>query len=355
MSYVELHLVDDCLAVVCTALSFEQRTRTMRRVCRRWRDVCDGEVLWTLLCFEAAIRGPVTPNPSDLQCTTGDALQRPHLYNVQLTRVGSEWWDRLHRLQMASFIQGECRQGHKFEDDYQYTLCKAIEATRTALPRKCDVPGFFICSRERWFCLGCQKTLCFLHLGEHRNEGNEACKFASRMLAHRPEYDNQPTVACLTCMDHFRVEPSPALCLANLQFFNAAQPPSRRYAELYQRQQCPHLSHASRRRVPIPTSSANRCACNALGECLCLTCGRVFCGSSISLHSHAYHHAFSTHHLIVFNTGTKTITCFACNRVLGTGTSVERGQVATILELVRHAFGEERSTTLKRGGQRSKM
>jgi hypothetical protein len=99
MSYVELHLVDDCLAVVGTALSFEQRTRTMRRVCRRWRDVCDGEVLWTLLCFEAAIRGPMTPNPVDLQCTTGDALQRPHLYSVQLTRVGNEWWDRLHRIQ----------------------------------------------------------------------------------------------------------------------------------------------------------------------------------------------------------------------------------------------------------------
>jgi hypothetical protein len=66
----------------------------------------------------------------------------------------------------------------------------------------------------------------------------------------------------------------------------------------------------------------------------------------MALNSHAYDHAFSTHHLIVFNTCTDTITCFACNRVLGTGTSVERGQVATIQELRRHAFGEERSTTL---------
>jgi hypothetical protein len=283
MSYVELQLVDDCLAVVGTALSFEQRTRTMRRVCRRWRDVCDGEVLWTLLCFEASIRGPV-----DLQITTGDALQRPHLYSAQLTRVGNEWWDRLHRLQRASVSHGECPRGHKFEDDHQYTLCKAIEATRTALPRKCDLHGYFICSREWWFCLGCQKTLCFLHLKEHRKEGNGVCKFAVRMLANVPEYDTKPTVACLTCMDDFRLEPSPALCLANLQFFNAAQPPSRRHAELYQRQQCPHLSHATRGREHITTPGAKCCSCKEPGMCLCLTCGRVFCGSSLALNSHAY-------------------------------------------------------------------
>jgi hypothetical protein len=332
MSYVELHLVDDCLAVIGTALSFEQRTRTMRRVCRRWRDVCDGEVLWTLLCFEASIRGPMTPHPVDLQITTGDALPRPHLYSAQLTRVGNEWWDLLHRLQMASFIEAECPQGHKFEDDYPYTLCKAIEATRTALPPNCELHGYFICSRERWFCLGCMKTLCFRHLEEHRSEGNDVCKFVVRVLAHAPRAENELRVACLTCMGGFDVEPPTARCLASLQFFNAAQPPSRRHAELYQRHQCPHLSHVTRRRIPIRTRRERCCSCNALGMCLCLTCGRVFCGSSLALNSHAYDHAFSARHLIVLNTCTETVTCFACNRVLGTGTSVERDQVATIQE-----------------------
>jgi hypothetical protein len=330
MSYVEIHLVDDCLAVVCTALSFEQRTRTMRRVCRRWRDVCDGEVLWTLLCFEAAIRGPV-----DLQITTGDALQRPHLYSAQLTRVGNEWWDLLHRIQITPFIQGECPQGHKFEFDYHYTLCKAIEATRTALPRKCDLQGYFICGRGRWFCLGCMKSLCFFHLEKHRSEGNDVCKFAVRMLANEPKFENQPKVACLTCMGEFDVEPSPpfVFCLANLQFFNAAQPPSRRHAELYQRQQCPHLSRVARGRVwphNISRSSAYCYTCREKGMCLCLTCGRVFCGSSMALNSHAYDHAFSTHHLTVINIYTSMITCFACNRVLGTGTSVEHCQMVAI-------------------------
>jgi hypothetical protein len=337
MSYVELHLVDDCLAMVGTALSFEQRTRTMRRVCRRWRDVCDGEVLWTLLCFEASIRGPMTPNPVDLQITTGDALQRPHLYSAQLTRVGNQWWDLLHRLQMASFIEGGCPRGHKFEFDYQYTLCKAIEVTRTALPRKCELHGYFICGRARWFCLGCMKSLCFFHLERHRRKGNDVCKFAFRMLANDAKFENQPRFACLTCKGEFDVEPSPALCFASLQFFNAAQPPSRRYAELYQRHQCPHLSHATRGCIRMPTRSEKCWSCKEPGTCLCLTCNQVFCGSSLALNSHAYDHAFSTHHLIVFTTCTETITCFACNRVLGTGTSVERGQVAAVHEKVREA------------------
>jgi hypothetical protein len=62
----------------------------------------------------------------------------------------------------------------------------------------------------------------------------------------------------------------------------------------------------------------------------------------MTLNSHAYDHAFSTHHLIVFNIYTDVVTCFACNRVLGTGTSDERCQMATIQQQAREV-GAHRS------------
>jgi hypothetical protein len=99
------HLPVHCLATILQHCHFEARTRVLRRVCRKWRDVCDDDALWVLLCYERGIQGRVVDRLDD-RCDDAQvesaALDEPSLYSCVQRGANAGFTEVLLPVQIAA-------------------------------------------------------------------------------------------------------------------------------------------------------------------------------------------------------------------------------------------------------------
>jgi hypothetical protein len=324
-----------CLATILQHCHFEARTRVLRRVCRTWRYVCDGDALWVLLCHERGIQGRVVDRLDD-RCDDAQvesaALDEPSLYSCVQRGANAGSREVLLPVQIAAVAFGSIgRCPHvtpsTVKDFIQLVLVPSHKATVTRQAKSDTCCQRCAASKGELCCFGCGAYLCTqAHndcMAKHQKvDGvNDRCGIGlSRAVP--------PSVGqCSRCDTHLALRLPPLPAQYTSLFAARDLRVSLTHAGLYMRVECPHLpvllpGFAALWKACGARVSDNNCTfrgCVNRSTYVCLKCAATFCG--IGAGGHMHRHAMASGHLVVLGVRSMTPYCFGCDRVLGVGGS----------------------------------